>query len=277
MSEDPSALVDVHNHLVPGVDDGVATLEEALEGVGRFTREGVRRIAVTPHLRGSLTREPEEFEVRMAEVEEGWSELASAVEREYPEVALFRGHEVMLDVPDPDLSDPRLRIGGASFVLVEWPRLQIPPATGPVLARIRSAGYRPVIAHPERYHGMDPEWNLPGEWRAAGAYLQVNHGSLLGRYGPRARDRALAFLERGWVHYLASDFHGHAGMDPFVTAVGEFLAGLGAEEHFHLLVRSNPHRLLEDLDPIPLPPLRIRRSLWERLRAILRAAERERS
>ena len=76
----------------------------------------------------------------MEEVDRSWQELAEHVRRRFPDVELLREHEVMLDVPDPGFSDARLRLAGTSFVLVEWPRLQIPPMTEPVIERIADVG-----------------------------------------------------------------------------------------------------------------------------------------
>ncbi len=79
--------------------------------------------------------------------------------------------------------------------------MQIPPRTEPVIERICAEGYQPIIAHPERYQGMARTVELAGAWRRAGAFLQVNHGSLVGRYGSEVRDVAFALLARGWVDY----------------------------------------------------------------------------
>jgi hypothetical protein len=145
---------DLHSHLVPAVDDGACSLEEALDAVERMVERGVRSIVTTPHLNASTTKVASDREARLAEVDEAWNEVCGAVKVRFPTLGFRRGHEVMLDIPDPDLSDPRVRLSGTSFVLVEWPRLQIPPQTEPVLERICAEGYRPIIAHPERYRGM---------------------------------------------------------------------------------------------------------------------------
>jgi protein-tyrosine phosphatase len=267
--DDAFAIGDFHSHLVPGVDDGARTLDEALEGVERMVAVGIRKIVTTPHLDGSVTRDREAFAERMAEVDAAWAVVHAAVAKRFPEVDFRRGHELLLDVPDPDLSDRRIRLGGTSFVLVEWPRLQLPPGTAEVLARFRAGGVRPIIAHPERYVGFDRDLELVAEWRHAGAFLQMNYGSLVGRYGPEARTLAFRMLGRGWVDYMSTDFHGRAHLKLFRREAVEKLTALGAEEQIHLLTVTNPQRIFRDEEPLPVPPLLNQPTLWTRLRELL--------
>jgi len=266
---DLTALVDLHNHLVPGVDDGANDLEDTLQAVERMTHVGIRKIVATPHLDGSLTQEPQQLEERLSEVTEAWDEAATAVGRDFPEVRFHRGHEVMLDVPDVDFSDARVRLAGTSFVLIEWPRLQLPPGTTKVLARIVGDGYRPIVAHPERYIGMDRALELAGQWRDVGAYLQVNYGSLVGRYGAEARSTAHRLLRRGWVDYFASDFHGQSGVKIYKKEAWAQLEALGAHEALLHLCQTNPARVLQDREPLPVQLLPPETGFWARVRGIL--------
>lgn len=265
MRADPGALGDVHSHLVPGVDDGARTLTEALEAVEAMTRAGVRRIITTPHLLASILGDEERAEARIEAVQLAFRELAVAARARFPEIVLWRGFEVKLDVPDPDLSDPRVRMAGTRFVLVEWPAFQIPPGTEAVLARIRRAGWIPVLAHPERYHGLDDELSLPRRWKAAGALLQINHGSLLGRYGSEPRSRALRLLQAGVADYLSSDHHPRPRSLLHVAPVREIFREMGAEESFLVLTRTNTQRLMDDKEPLPVPAFSARPGLLSRL------------
>jgi protein-tyrosine phosphatase len=273
-SPDPATYTDLHSHLIPGVDDGARTQEEAMEAIQRLWDEGVRTVATTPHLEGSLTKMPEALERRLHEVDLAWEALKAEASRLHPEMEFHRGHEVMLDVPDPDFSDPRTRLAGTPTVLVEWPRLQVPPATPQVLARIRDAGYKVVLAHPERYHGLNAGLDLPGEWRRMGALLQVNYGSLVGRYGEEPRKRALTFLERGWVDLFSTDFHARSHLSIYLSRAREAMELLDGSEQFELLARTNPQRVLKGDDPLPALPLVQKRGVWEKLRELFSGHER---
>ncbi|MFH1764438.1 MAG: CpsB/CapC family capsule biosynthesis tyrosine phosphatase [Gemmatimonadota bacterium] len=266
MPGDSNGFTDLHSHLVPGVDDGSRTLQEARDGLRRFEASGVRQIVTTPHLDGSLTRDRGLLEVRLAKVDEAWGSLRRMAAEEFPDLELHRGHEVMLDIPDPDLSDPRVHLAGTPYVLVEWPGLQVPPSTLPVLDRLVDSGIKPIIAHPERYRGLGREVVLPGEWRARGALLQVNHGSVLGKYGDLPRRRAVTLLERGWVDLMASDFHGRAHLSPSVREAQEVFLEWGGRDRFDLLARVNPARILRGEDPMQVIPLTVKKRAWQRLR-----------
>lgn len=271
MTSPAQALVgDLHSHLIPGVDDGARSLEEALEAVERMVEAGIGRMVTTPHVNASLTRDSGLLRTWLDDVDDSWKELAEQVGERFPEIELLRGHEVMLDVPYPDFSDARLRLGGTSFVLVEWPRLQIPPGTEQVIERIVDAGYHPVIAHPERYSGIRQDLNCARAWRTAGAYLQVNHGSFVGRYGPEARAVASELVARGWADYLSSDFHARAHLEIHLRDAEGFFAVHDGLEQFGLLTVTNPGRIIQDQPPLPVPPLRIRKRFWDRFASIFK-------
>jgi protein-tyrosine phosphatase len=256
------------------VDDGSRTLEDALDGIRRMWDSGIRRIVTTPHFDGSLTRDRSLFRERLDEMDEAFGLLEAKVGLEFPDLEFLRGHEVMLDIPDPDLSDRRLHLGETDFVLVEWPGLQVPPGPVPVVQRLVASGIRPVIAHPERYRGLDRNLLSPGEWREAGALLQVNYGSLVGRYGETPRRRALSLLEKGWVDLMASDFHGRPHLSPFLKEAREIMGRLGAGPQFGLLAGGNPGRILRGEDPLPVPPVMLRPGVLDRLRGLFQWKER---
>jgi len=269
---DPTAVVDLHNHLVPGVDDGARDLPAVLAAVERMVRVGIRKIVTTPHIDASLTLDPTALERRLDEVTRAWERAAEALARAFPEVDYRRGHEVMLDVPDGDLGDARLRLAGTDYVLVEWPRMRVPPGTPPVVARLVEQGLRPVVAHPERYAGVGADLYVVDQWREAGAYLQVNYGSFVGRYGAEARTTAFRFLRRGWIDFLASDFHGQAGMRIYKTQAWDILRELGASEQLELLSVTNPARLLRNERPHAVPAVPEERAgFWSRLKELLGA------
>ncbi len=255
IDQDAVAYTDIHSHLVPGVDDGARTLEDTLASVERLTRLGIRKILTTPHLDGSLTKDPKALEARLNEVTAAWEIAADAIGRDFPEVTFKRGHEIMLDVPDVDFSDPRVRLAGTTFVLIEWPRLHVPPGTVQVLERIIGEGYRPIIAHPERYIGIDRSLDVVRQWRDVGARLQVNYGSVFGRYGAGPKLIASHMLKRGWADYLASDFHAQSQSKIYFKGISVRLESVGASEALKSLCMTNPSRILRGEDPLPVPLL----------------------
>lgn len=261
--------IDLHSHLVPDVDDGARGIEGAMAAVGRMVDVGIRRMITTPHLDASLQEHPEEMDARVAEVAEAFEFLKEGTEIAFPGVELRQGFEVMLDTPEIDWSDPRLRLDGTQFALVEWPRLHIPPGTDRVIGRMLDAGVRPVIAHPERYHGIDQMGAITRQWKDQGALLQVNWGSILGRYGPAARKVALSMLRSGEASYLASDFHAREHLALNFTEARAVFEEVGAIEAFKVLTETNPRRLWEDTPPMPVPLLPEDEGFVAKLRRLL--------
>lgn len=255
--------IDFHNHLIPGVDDGAQDIEQARTGVQALTSQGIREFIVTPHVAGALVENHAHLIARLTEIDAGWERLRELIDAEFPDVTIHRGAEVKLDTPQPDVSDRRLRLAETKFTLVEFPYLTIPPASERALSHLASNGWIPVVAHPERYKGVEKAFQTVAEWRRAGAYLQVNAGSVLGRYGESAQKAALELLERGWVSYLCSDFHSRG--EPHVRRAIQALTDRGGEEQARLLLETNPRRLLNGELPIPASPLAPPRGLFRRL------------
>lgn len=258
-------VTDFHNHLMPGVDDGARNAEQARAGLAALRAAGAARVVTTPHFNASLTLDPEALARRLEELDGGWAQLQPlALEAG---IELHRGAEVALDVPRPNLTDPRLRLAGTSFVLVEFAFMAVPPHSASVLSSVRAGGIQPILAHPERYGriGADPEGARA--WRDAGIFLQINGGSLLGRYGDGPRRSALHLLEEGLADYVCSDFHSRG--DPAIGRYRTALEEMGGAEQAELLLEINPRRLLENQPPLPVPPLRQRGGrLRERLRRL---------
>lgn len=266
-----AALTDFHNHLMPGVDDGARLPSDSAAALGRFRAEGVAQVITTPHFMASLTLDAAALDARLSELDAGWAALcdvaAADAARSGHAMRVERGAEVMLDVPDPDLSDSRLRLAGGTFVLVEYPMLRLPPVNAEIaISRLRDGGWNPVVAHPERYRNLDPSLAELATFRRAGAFLQMNAGSLFGDYGKTAAGHARRILAAGEADYVASDYHarGEPGMRRFVHAMTE--AGFG--EQAELLTAVNPGRLLAGEPPLRVPPIQPKSetaSLWERL------------
>lgn len=261
-------MIDFHSHLVPGVDDGAASVEQARAALAELRGQGVHTAITTPHLSGALTKHPEPLRARLDEVEAPWRELRDFAAAESPALRLELGAEVMLDTDTPDLSDPRTRLAGTPFALVEFPRMLVPVTAEQTLAYLLERGWTPVVAHPERYPNLHEELRDAAQWRKMGVRLQVNAGSLLGRFGGEAQGRAWRLLRLGWVDYLASDYHARGRLA--LAGARDLLHSRGGGEQASLLLETNAARLLAGEQPLEVPPLEVPPPLWKR---ILRLAE----
>jgi protein-tyrosine phosphatase len=248
-------VIDIHTHLLPGVDDGSPSVEVSAHVLRRFAADGVEVVVCTPHLRASQVAQ-----VADASYAGVLADLVAAVPGA---PALRRGWEIMLDVPGVDLSAPTLRLGGSSAVLVEFPHSGVPNRAGEELFRLRADGLVPVLAHPERYWGCTPA--IVRTWRQAGTVMQIDAAALLA--GGRMGELALMLLQEGLADCLASDNHGDSRS---LAAVREWLTEQGAGELATLLTTINPRRLLDDVPVLPVPPVQLRRGFLGRLRELVR-------
>ena len=247
-------MIDLHTHLLPGVDDGSAKMETSVAVLERFARHGLEVLVCTPHLEASRA----EF-APYALHRQILAELV-AVAPAKPELRL--GWEIMLDRPGCDLRSPELSLGGAQAVLVEFPRAYLPAGTTQELDRIRRAGIVPVVAHPERYYGCTLD--TVREWREVGAVIQTDATMLLA--GGPMTELAKSLLEAGLIDCLASDNHGDRRS---LAAARVWLDEIGAAEHAQLLTHANPARVLANQPVLPVAPLPLARGVFHRLRELL--------
>jgi protein-tyrosine phosphatase len=224
-------VIDLHCHLLPGVDDGARTLKQAVETLRRMADQGVREVALTPHLDASRIGEgpPPAHDEAFAAL----SQAAPA------SIRLHRGAEVMLDraLAPRAAAARRITLGGSRYLLCEFTRFVTAPAAGAALAQLVKAGLIPVVAHPERYLACPAE--AVAKWRQLGAVTQVDANTLwhpTGR-GRRARELAAA----GLVDILAADNHGDVRSlaEPFRR-----MAESGGEAAATLLMVTNPAAIL---------------------------------
>lgn len=232
-----SGWVDLHCHLLPGVDDGAKTLEDSLEMARALVDLGFSTVAPSPHAR------PEYAPVDV--VEARLTELRAALERERIPLTLGRNAENVLDDAFlRSLGTPAARMLGAGrYVLVELPYTTPVPPLLDILFRIRTKGVTPVLAHPERCLEFERKGRAAEAVRS-GALLQLDVGALTGRYGGTAKKLARAFLEDGLYAVGATDLHAPVGARDWVgRALAELRARAG-EQAFERLMRGNPARLL---------------------------------
>ena len=247
-------MIDIHTHLLPGVDDGSPSPEISIPILERFAADGVQIVVCTPHLEASrASHAPYERHLEI---------LAALRTRAIVSPELRLGWEIMLDTPGVDLRDSRFTLGGSTAVLVEFPRMMVPPNASEELFRLRMSGVVPVLAHPERYWGCTVE--RVAEWRRVGAVVQMDVAGVFAS-GPQGT-LAMSLLEQGLVDLLASDTHGDSRA---LVPAKRWLLELGADDTADLLTRRNAAHLLADQALEPVPPRERRRGMFGRLKELL--------
>jgi protein-tyrosine phosphatase len=211
-------VIDLHAHILPGLDDGPATLQEALGVLRAAAGDGIRVIAATPHVRDDYPTTPDAME-------RGLAELRLAVERERIPIRVVGGGEIALDrlhhLADDDLRRFTLG-GGGRYVLVETPYAGWPLDLAQRLFTLQLSGFTPVIAHPERNADVQSRLELLRPLVERGALVQVTAASLDGRFGKSAGDAARGLVAAELAHLIASDAHpGRVGLPYAASALGD--------------------------------------------------------
>lgn len=235
-------MIDLHAHILPGIDDGAKSWEDTLEMARLSLDDGVTCIVATPHMMpdGEYCNRATDV---LPKVEEAKARLA---EERIP-LELVAGGELYLSphVEAGVNSGELLTYGNQKrYVLVELPGFEVPPFCERVLFQLQVKGVRPILAHPERNVGLRQEFERLAEWVKRGLLLQVNARSLLGESGSRAQRFAEELLEWRMVHFLASDAHGVRRRPPGLAKAKEHAARIAGRDVADALVHSNPGRVL---------------------------------
>lgn len=238
-------MIDLHCHLLPGVDDGPEDLATSLAMARIAVADGIRTTACTPHIYPGL------FENDSAGIAAGIAHLRRALGDEGIELRLVAGTDAHLT---PELPG-RLRAGtaptlaGSRYFLLEPPHTVAPPRFAESAFEFVAAGYVPVITHPERLTWIGAHYGTFAGLVRGGAWLQVTAGSLTGRFGRDARRFGERLLADGLVHILATDAHSTGRRAPLL-AEGRRAAEkwVGADEARRLVV-DRPQAVLDDRPP----------------------------
>ncbi len=245
-------MFDLHTHILPGLDDGAKTLEEAVEMVRIAAEDGTRAILVTPHSKDVQEASAHDL------VHTRLAELREEVDRRGIGIDILLGMENHLTPDLPDLVErgEGYPINGNSYILVELPFTLYPDYAEEVLFKLQLQGYTPVIAHPERQDSIQRDPGIMERLVERNILGQVTATSLVGRFGPEAQKSSSTLLKRNLVHIIASDAHRPKGpRTPVMAEAVEEAARLIGRERAEAMTTSTPQAVLEGravrLEPLP--------------------------
>ena len=214
-------VIDLHTHILPGIDDGARSREESLELGRSAAAEGVTMVAATPHVRADYPTTPEQME-------RGVEQLRADFRAEGIALQVIHGGELEIDTLSrlgrEDIA--RFSLGQTGqYVLVEFPYSGWPLALEGLLHSLRFDGITPIIAHPERNPEVQARPSVMGLVVELGGLIQVTAGSITGLFGRGTRRAVTHLLELGLVHLVASDVHRPGVRDSELAAASEVLGG----------------------------------------------------
>jgi protein-tyrosine phosphatase len=197
-------LIDIHSHVLYGLDDGPRAFEESLAMIRMAAAHGTTVLVATPHASPEFRFQPELIAQRLTELATELAQASSAA------IELYSGCDFHLsydNIQDAIENPEKYTINHKNYLLVEFSDLLIFRNTPEIFARLSGAGMIPVITHPERNGLLRQRLEEIAAWVESGALVQVTAQSLTGHFGRRATEFCRLLLDRGLVHFIASDGH----------------------------------------------------------------------
>src|ERR1700683_520454 len=232
-------MIDIHCHLLAGLDDGPDSIEMSLEMAEMAISDGITRVIATPHAHPQHAFVPELINLRRQELQarlEGRLILATGCDFHLS----FENLQEIQHLPS------RFTLNQKNYLLVEFADYSIPPSMDQALHQLHLAGLRPIITHPERNPLIRAQPERLYRWLRQGCYAQGTAQSLLGRWGESAQAAANEWLNAGAIHFVASDAHNTTSRPLKLKETYELIAKARGEDGARALLVDNPLAAFED-------------------------------
>ena len=239
-------MIDLHHHLLPGLDDGSKTMESSVAMAKLAVAEGITHVVCTPHANGKYVFDPIVNQAKVAELRE----LLAA-----DQVPLTLGlgcdfHLSYDNIQEAKDNPTRYTINGLSYLLVEIPDYGLPRGLTEIFYELQLAGMTPILTHPERNPTLQSDMSRLEEWLRGGILVQVTGDSIRGSMGKPAERMAHQLLANRWVHFLATDAHNVTSRPPRIREARAIVAKKYGAEYADALCEANPRAVFEGT---PLP------------------------
>ena len=242
-------MVDLHNHILPGIDDGAKDMEETLK-MGKIAEaEGFSKIVATPHyIEGEFTLEKEQFLGIINAVNEHFAEQSVHIE-------VLPGLEIYIspDLPSKLEKGEVFTLNNTPYVLVELPMGSVPIYTEDILYEMRLLGYKPVIAHPERYIKVTKDPDYLRGLIEQGNYVQINSLSIIGVLGKKTKQTAEILLKHKMVHFIGTDAHTSRIRSPRIKEALEQMRKWVGDEYVEEIINNGRALIRGEEITIPQP------------------------
>ena len=236
-------MIDIHSHILPGIDDGSKSWAMTLEMCQLAIRDGITHVVVTPHA-------DDTYEYSRDRVRDLVAELDSKIGNQLAFSVGCDFHLSFENIEDAIAHPHRYTIAAKQYLLVELSEHGIPPQVDDGLFKLQSAGIAPIITHPERNAILQQRPERVLEWADAGCLVQVTASAVTGFWGPIAKRVAMWLLEHHAVHVLATDAHDEKNRPPILSEARDAVSKRFGADLARTLVLDNPAAIVAGL---PLP------------------------
>ena len=231
-------MIDIHHHLLYGLDDGSSDMETSLAMAEIAIGDGITHVVCTPHANSEYEFRPEENAVRLAGLQQKLGDRLT--------LGLGCDFHLSYDNIEDALAHPsKYSINGKRYLLVEFPDFGIPKNISSCFYEMAVAGMVPILTHPERNLTLMQKPEKLAEWIRMNCLVQVTAGSLLGKFGKGPQRIARQLLDQNWVHVVATDAHNTISRPPVMSDAYDFLLEEYGEEVADRLCVQNPRAIFE--------------------------------
>jgi protein-tyrosine phosphatase len=243
-------MIDLHCHMIPGIDDGATDMAVSLEMARIAVDDGITTTACTSHMFPGM------FNNSAERILQGMGELQAAVADAGLALNFVQGADIQLQpgMVEGVRSGSLLSLNKTRYFLFEPPHVTAPPTIDRVVKQCCDAGLVPIITHPERLKWIEYDYSIMQRFVEMGAWLQLTAGSITGTFGPRVQYWSERMLDEGLVHIVSTDAHNTRRRAPVLSKARDAVAArLGAEEAGQMVL-TRPQMVLDDADPVDVPP-----------------------
>jgi protein-tyrosine phosphatase len=242
-------VIDIHSHIMPDIDDGARSVEEAVEMARIAAEDGIEYMVSTPHMFNGLSGNPEPPEIleRVARLNEAINDPDG--------LKILPGNEVHVshDIADHARNNRVMKINQRNYMLVEFPQLTVPIGADELFYKLLLQGVRPILVHPERNGQIQASPSIVGRFVERGVFIQVTAMSVTGEFGPAAKATADTLLRHNCVHFLATDTHRTKSRPPILSRGRDAAALVIGPQNARALVEENPLAVIKG-EPLRVPP-----------------------
>ncbi len=234
-------MVDLHHHLLPGLDDGAPDLATTLKMARMAAEDGITHVVCTPHANTRYPFDTEKIQGLLAEVRQS---IADAGIR----LILGSGCDFHLsydNVRDALQNPRRYTVNGGEYILVELPDYALPPTLEETFYSLRLAGMTPILTHPERNPSLQQDDSRLKDWIRDGMLTQLTASSVTGLMGRKAQKMAERMLADRWVHFLSTDAHNISTRQPKMREARDHIAARYGEQYAQRLCTENPQAVFD--------------------------------
>ncbi len=235
-------FVDIHSHILPGIDDGSDSLETTVEMLEIAWDEGIRTMVATPHFREGRLETPTEQLLDL------YRQVLAEAQKIDPSFQIYLGNELYSSYSLAELLDMQRAhsLNGTRYVLVEFSPSKTYSEMRMAFRNLQMAGYRPILAHAERYECLLEDSSRVGELINSGVFIQVNTASIAGDYGFRLRMFTRNLLKRREIHLLGTDTHNPDDRAPRIRKCMDYIEKKYGSQYANRIGRDNALAVLKD-------------------------------